>query len=675
MYFWAFNSKVENDKQFSFSLWDLLDLAYSKRIPLIIVLALALIISTAISFIMPNQYESRIVLFPSSSGSVSEALLSKSYSSKDLLKFGTEEEVEQFLQILKSDDIRNKVIEEFDLMNHYNIDKSGPYPRTRLYKKYENNVNIRRTEFNSIRITVLDETPEIAAELATSIADYGDSLISKIQKVRAIRAFKLVEKEYLETQRQLGFLHDSLKSLRSLGIFEYESQAEVLNQAYADALIKGNKQALDEIQKKLDILSRYGGIYSSLRNEVVYETERLGQLKIKYIESKLDAEQDLPHKYVVSQAEIPERKAYPIRWLIVSVSLIATFILAMLMLIVLETLKKKKFPRSRTTTISIRIPRLQPISITINYDNMEQFFRNKLLFQAINKWRIHLIIVFVISLGAGIFVSSPIVITPLFKSEAIVYPVNIFAYSEESHTEQMLQIMRSTDIKIRMLDAFRLDEHYRLKRNTPGFMAYFLNIYNNNVSINKTEYEAVVISVLDKNAELAKAMCDSIISLYNQKVTALLRAKQLENVVIFKKQMNEKKSEVDSLENLLKKWNQEFGIIDVRAQIWGISSFTGGGQNTKLMESLKEKGIDYKSADSLLTSSRKEYINFKGSYEKSLSEYQKEITYTQIISNPIVADKKAFPIRWIIITVTVLVTLILALIVISFIESSQRKKA
>jgi len=93
------------------------------------------------------------------------------------------------------------------------------------------------------------------------------------------------------------------------------------------------------------------------------------------------------------------------------------------------------------------------------------------------------------------------------------------------------------------------------------------------------------------------------------------------------------------------------------------------------MENLKEKGIDYKSTDSLLTSARKEYIAYKGSFEVSLSEYTKDISYTQIISNPIVADKKAFPIRWVIITVTVMVTMILAIIVISLIESSKRKKA
>ncbi len=303
---------------------------------------------------------------------------------------------------------------------------------------------------------------------------------------------------------------------------------------------------------------------------------------------------------------------------------------------------------------------------------MEQFFRNKLLFQTISKWKFHLIIIFAVSLAVGIFVSSSWVMTPLFKSEAIVYPVNIFAYSEESQTEQMLQTMRSDDIKMHMLDAFKLDEHYKLKRNTPGFFAYFMNKYNDRVSINKTEYEAVSIAVMDQDPEYAKRMADSIIYFYDQKVASLLRAKQYEMIQISYGQMTSKKHEVDSLTNILKSWNKEYGILDVRAQIWGLSN--SGTQNTILLENLKEKGIDYKSTDSLLTSARKEFIAHKGVYEKSLTEYNKNISYCQVVSNPIVADKKAFPIRWVIVTVTVLITLILSLIVISFIESSQRKK-
>ena len=41
---------------------------------------------------------------------------------KDFLEFGEEEEAEQMIQILRSDEIRHHVIGKFDLMNHYQID-------------------------------------------------------------------------------------------------------------------------------------------------------------------------------------------------------------------------------------------------------------------------------------------------------------------------------------------------------------------------------------------------------------------------------------------------------------------------------------------------------------------------------------------------------------------------
>jgi hypothetical protein len=79
-----------------------------------------------------------------------------------------------------------------------------------------------------------------------------------------------------------------------------------------------------------------------------------------------------------------------------------------------------------------------------------------------------------LSIATGAFISSPIVITPKYKSTAIVYPTNLFEYSKESTTEQMFQILLSNDIKFKMLNAFNLDKHYNLDRNEPQFITIFL---------------------------------------------------------------------------------------------------------------------------------------------------------------------------------------------------------
>jgi len=308
---------------------------------------------------------------------------------------------------------------------------------------------------------------------------------------------------------------------------------------------------------------------------------------------------------------------------------------------------------------------------------MEQFFRNKSLLQTITKWKTHLAIILIVSIGIGIFISSPIVITPLFKSEAILYPVNIFSYSDESETEQMLQILRSNDLKLEMLDIFNLAEHYKLTPNTPSFYAYFLDKYDNRVSIAKTEFEAVHIQIMDHVPQVASDMVDTLIVLYNRKVTELLRRKQLEMIHISLDDMNKKQSEIDSLSNLLKKWNLQFGIIDLRAQAANIVKnipLTEKRDIEKSGFSLNEIVIDYKTADSLLINSRKDFIKLKNTYEKSMSEYKKDITYSQIISNPFPTDKKAYPVRWLIVVVTVLASMLLAIISISVIESTSVKK-
>ena len=123
-------------------------------------------------------------------------------------------------------------------------------------------------------------------------------------------------------------------------MFDYESQSEVFNKEYAVALANGNKKAIVNLEEKLEILANYGGAYISIRDLLLYEIERLSMLKAKYMEAKVDAEKDLPHKYIVNKAVPAEKKSYPIRWLIVVITSFSTFLISLFCLILLENLKK-----------------------------------------------------------------------------------------------------------------------------------------------------------------------------------------------------------------------------------------------------------------------------------------------------------------------------------------------
>ncbi len=333
--------KAKNDHEFDSS--SLVVIMYKWRIPLIIIAIISIACSVIFSspyFITP-LYKSSVVLFPTSTNSISKALLSENASGeKDILEFGEDEQTERMLQLLNSNLIRDKIVQKYDLMNHYGISSDSKYKNTRLFKEYESNINFRRTEYMAVKITAYDRDPKIAADIANDIANLVDSTINEIQHERAMMAFKIVESEYEYLQDEIRQMQDTLKQLMQYGVHDYESQAEMINQQLAIEIANGNTSAVRRLEKKLGDLAKYGGAYVTLTNALEYDVEQLILLKAKYKEAKVDAQEVLPQKFVVSKAYEAEKKSYPIRWLIVIITTFSVFLLSMFLIIIIENFEK-----------------------------------------------------------------------------------------------------------------------------------------------------------------------------------------------------------------------------------------------------------------------------------------------------------------------------------------------
>lgn len=310
--------------------------------PLGIVTVLAMLASIIFSspVFIPPKYESTVIMFPTSTASVSKSLLSQNPQGKqDLLQFGEEEQAEQLLQILNSDEIRSRVVAKYDLMNHYQIDTSAQYKYTELFKEYESNIKFKRTEFQSVRVDVLDTDPIMAANIANDIAALVDSVKNRMQQERAHKAMVIAETEYFGMRDYVQELEDSLNSLRAMGINDYESMSERFTEYYAKAILEGNQRAMNKLEEQLGTLSKYGGAYVSIRDILEHEKKQLSHLRVKYKEAKVDAEQTLPHKFIVNNAVPAEKKSYPVRWLIVMVTTVSAFLFSLLTIIAVENFR------------------------------------------------------------------------------------------------------------------------------------------------------------------------------------------------------------------------------------------------------------------------------------------------------------------------------------------------
>ena len=91
----------------------------------------------------------------------------------------------------------------------------------------------------------------------------------------------------------------------------------------------------------------------------------------------------------------------------------------------------------------------------------------------------------------------------------------------------------------------------------------------------------------------------------------------------------------------------------------------------KYVESLKEKGSEVNAYNEHLWRVRGTYNDLKLVYENALRDVTKNLTYANVVTPPQPSDKKAYPIRWLIVLVSVGSSLLMAFIIILVFYSNR----
>ena len=290
---------------------------------------------------------------------------------------------------------------------------------------------------------------------------------------------------------------------------------------------------------------------------------------------------------------------------------------------------------------------------------MDKNFNNLSLIQLIYKWKWHLLIITVIAAICGGIFSGARFITPLYKSEAIAYPANISPYSDESETEQMLQIINAQSIADSIIEKYDLWSHYGIDRSYQYAKTYMMLEYHEKVKISKTPYDAISIVVNDKDPVMACNMVNDILYFYDKKVGKLHREKEQDVVVMYEKQLAMKQQGIDSLK---REFNENGSNLDLLGLL---SPSSKGG---------KGQAADPQTLD-LATKIITEGMNYAVvhlEYEKELRFMISDLSYSNVITEPYPADKKSYPVRWVIVTLSALGALLLSILVLFIIENRKR---
>jgi len=164
---------------------------------------------------------------------------------------------------------------------------------------------------------------------------------------------------------------------------------------------------------------------------------------------------------------------------------------------------------------------------------MEQSFGNNYDHQStvrfFKRWWKTLTAVFVVAAAISLVVS--LLIKPLYKSSAVIFPTNsnrlskavmdyhysldFMDYGIERDCEYAIQILSSKRMQWAVCEHFNLMEHYAIKDNDPHRLYKLEKQYRSNITVKRTDFLGVEIGVLDQDPQWAADIANYMASMYD----------------------------------------------------------------------------------------------------------------------------------------------------------------
>jgi capsular polysaccharide biosynthesis protein len=216
---------------------------YRWRKLLLLALVASVIATIIVTLIMPSEYESAGIIFPTPTNSPEKILTEP--------QFGYEVDADWLMQVLKSDIVKDTLVKLFGLIDYYELDTMGPNWRDELNKKYEKTISFQRTRYMSIEIKAQTKNPELSSDLVNTIIDKIDPIRERIFKENTYRTVIYYEKAMFDKLDLINTMVDSLYDLRN------ENASASLDKLYRQI-----KQKQDEVAVAREKLNQIQNSYN-----------------------------------------------------------------------------------------------------------------------------------------------------------------------------------------------------------------------------------------------------------------------------------------------------------------------------------------------------------------------------------------------------------------------------
>jgi len=273
--------------------------------------------------------------------------------------------------------------------------------------------------------------------------------------------------------------------------------------------------------------------------------------------------------------------------------------------------------------------------------------------------RTRLVLIGIISIVLSAVFSSPFFIKPKYKSEVIFYPTTInsignamftdltqrqsdpLAFGEEEEAENALQLLNSSALQGRIVRNFDLMNHYRINNDGGSPQTDLAKEMNKNIRFSRTKHLAVNITVLDEDPIKSAEIANGIAVLFD----SVKRLKELGQ-----KGITNYEEQSRAISEELYKAVTPAKVKVLQAQQDELAKYAG--EFTYLNETLI---LELESLSKL-----------RKRFEKATVDVEKTLPQKFILTSATPAEKKSYPIRWLIVLGVTAVVMFFSVIVLVF---------
>ncbi len=163
----------------------------------------------SITFFIPKKYRAYGVVYPTNSNSIKETAVNPD--------FGFEIQADRLIQLFESKQMKDKIVEDFDLISYYELDTNSDGWRYKLAKNYSGDITFSRTRYLSVVIQANMKDPDLASDIVNTAMEYIDT-IRKEMYLSNIRLLMSDYKEKIEIQqKKVNELFDSISTISESG--------------------------------------------------------------------------------------------------------------------------------------------------------------------------------------------------------------------------------------------------------------------------------------------------------------------------------------------------------------------------------------------------------------------------------------------------------------------------